>query len=632
MGRESSCGTIITFYSYKGGTGRSMILANVAWMLASAGKRILAIDWDLEAPGLHRYFSPFLIDKSLTASEGVIDFVFDYAMKAMSPPEHDGDKEWDVAQADILKYAVSLEWPFPDGGTLDFVPAGKQDDLYSKKVSSFNWQDFYERFGGGRFLDLAKAKMQAEYDYILIDSRTGVSDSSGICTVQMPDTVVICYILNNQSIEGTASVARSILAQRPDIRLFPVPMRLEPFEKNKLDLRRELAKNRFEDLLSHMQPDIRKKFTAEIQFPYIPYYAYEEILVAFGDKPGETGTLLSSTERLVDYLIDDELQAFKYPTALQREQFLALYERPESSTTIPIDSATPVRWFTAYKNAYQKWGPSIWLAAAILIYTSGIVASSFTRSLVLQAIILILGISQLVYIVRNPYLRSKKTQYTSLITLSVVSVILFLVWLGFAGGPIISSGTGVGKSEAALRDISKELNEIRERYRGLSRLPANATEVGNDAATVAAKLVDIPDEDLGDGMQIFKYESLAYAHGIVAGSEIIASREFTDQEKLKSIQALFNASEKTQRLIQEVRRPQPADEKLQKLRAWLRDDDADQRLQRLTAVGLCFRWQVKKDPKDRTEARDLVNTLPAYYRAREHPEQSSELAECVKGN
>jgi MinD-like ATPase involved in chromosome partitioning or flagellar assembly len=45
-------GRIVTFYSYKGGTGRSMALANVAWLLAFSGKRVLVIDWDLEAPDL----------------------------------------------------------------------------------------------------------------------------------------------------------------------------------------------------------------------------------------------------------------------------------------------------------------------------------------------------------------------------------------------------------------------------------------------------------------------------------------------------------------------------------------------------------------------------------------------------
>ena len=77
-------GKIITFYSYKGGTGRSMALANLAWILASNGQRVLAIDWDLEAPGLHRYFQPFLRDKALAASEGVIDFIIDFAAGAVS--------------------------------------------------------------------------------------------------------------------------------------------------------------------------------------------------------------------------------------------------------------------------------------------------------------------------------------------------------------------------------------------------------------------------------------------------------------------------------------------------------------------------------------------------------------------
>ncbi|HLK36142.1 MAG TPA: AAA family ATPase [Polyangiaceae bacterium] len=50
-------GEVISFYSYKGGVGRSMAVANVAVLLAQAGKRLLVLDLDFEAPGLHRYFS-----------------------------------------------------------------------------------------------------------------------------------------------------------------------------------------------------------------------------------------------------------------------------------------------------------------------------------------------------------------------------------------------------------------------------------------------------------------------------------------------------------------------------------------------------------------------------------------------
>src|SRR3982751_4416539 len=169
---ERSPGRIITFYSYKGGTGRSMALANVAWILASNGKKVLVIDWDLEAPGLHRYFRPFLMDKDLTSSEGVIDFVVNFAAETVRPQEQAG-KDWYIPHANILRCASSLEWTFPPGGTLDFIPPGRQGEDYAIRANSFNWQRFYEELGGGVFLEAAKESM-ADYEYVLIDSRTGV--------------------------------------------------------------------------------------------------------------------------------------------------------------------------------------------------------------------------------------------------------------------------------------------------------------------------------------------------------------------------------------------------------------------------------------------------------------------------
>jgi len=55
----TSSGEVITFYSYKGGTGRTMALSNLAVLLArqqNATTPVLMIDWDMEAPGLHHYF------------------------------------------------------------------------------------------------------------------------------------------------------------------------------------------------------------------------------------------------------------------------------------------------------------------------------------------------------------------------------------------------------------------------------------------------------------------------------------------------------------------------------------------------------------------------------------------------
>src|SRR5689334_17325392 len=50
---------VITFYSYTGGAGRSVALANVACLLApqcQAERGVLMVDWSLQSPSLHCYF------------------------------------------------------------------------------------------------------------------------------------------------------------------------------------------------------------------------------------------------------------------------------------------------------------------------------------------------------------------------------------------------------------------------------------------------------------------------------------------------------------------------------------------------------------------------------------------------
>lgn len=266
---------IATFYSYKGGSGRSMHLANVAWVLASNGKRVLMIDWDLEAPGLHRYFRPFLVDKDLVATEGIIDLMWAFTDAAMTPvPPAEQRQGWHEAYADLSPYIVAVQGAFRSPGRLDLLPAGKQGASYSHRVNSFNWQGFYDRLGGGVFLESLRVWMRREYDYVLVDSRTGVSDTAGICTVQMPDTLVICFTANNQSIEGCASVVESIRAQwaaddhrKQQHRILPVLMRVDVSEKAKLDARRAITRSKFDQYVSSVALDPIEDYWRDIEVP-----------------------------------------------------------------------------------------------------------------------------------------------------------------------------------------------------------------------------------------------------------------------------------------------------------------------------------------------------------------------------
>lgn len=346
-------GQILTFYSYKGGTGRTMALANVAWILASRGKRVLAIDWDLEAPGLHRYFAPFLADPSLSESDGLIEFLSRYVVTATkdAPPGLESDKLWYESYADIKRYAEPLRWRFADGGSIDFVGAGRQNASYGARVNVFDYEGFYRRFGGGAFLDAAIRIMRSAYDYILVDSRTGISDVSGICTIHMPDALVVFYTLNNQSIEGASSVARHVATTRArsDTEPFPVfsvATRIELSEKVKLESRRVLARERFGDFVDDLPERTRKDYFSEMEVLYDPYYAYEETLATIADTPGLRNSVLAAFERLTDRLTNGAVSRLGEMSDSKRDEALALYDKlaPASTTGQQVVTRRSQTW------------------------------------------------------------------------------------------------------------------------------------------------------------------------------------------------------------------------------------------------------------------------------------------------
>lgn len=353
----------VTFYSYKGGTGRSMLVANVAWILASNGHRVLTIDWDLEAPGLHRYFGPFLKDKGLSSTEGIIDAVSDFVEAAVlvepkpqakadsgatsenlkagsvAEPTPFDDKNWYVEYANLLRYVVPLNWSFPQPGRLDFIGAGRQGPSYGTKVNLFDWEQFYSKFAGEAFLNAAKSSIAEQYEYVLIDSRTGVSDTSGICTRHLPDTLVVCFTLNNQSIEGARAVTaaaqeyRERSAKLKPLVIIPVPTRVDSNLSDLANLGRELARVRFRPYVPlpaelRDNPDSKEvqRYWGDVEVPYSATYAYEEVLACFGDLPHLKNSILSSAEKLAT-LISGSATELVPPSDHERAAVLQQFAR-----------------------------------------------------------------------------------------------------------------------------------------------------------------------------------------------------------------------------------------------------------------------------------------------------------------
>jgi hypothetical protein len=346
-----------------------MLLANVAWILASAGKRVLAIDWDLEAPGLHHYFHPFLVDPGLEATDGLIDMVVEYSREAVTPEEESSGQGWLDQAADVGRFVAGITWSFPNNGQLHLLPAGRQNASFPVRVNTFQWNHFYEELNGGGFLELVKKKIRNDYayDHILIDSRTGASDTSGICTVQMPDRLVVCFTASEQSIRGSATVAESVWSQWARLpastrdgqiaathqrRIFPILMRIEASEKEKLDAARVHVREVFE-WLPGLKSD--KDYWNKAEVGYLPFYAFEEVLAVFGDRFRTESSLLASCEHITSLITDGAVSKFDPPSSADRERVLAAYERRAGAKS--IDAVQPQRrvqggrrWFISFNT------------------------------------------------------------------------------------------------------------------------------------------------------------------------------------------------------------------------------------------------------------------------------------------
>jgi MinD-like ATPase involved in chromosome partitioning or flagellar assembly/tetratricopeptide (TPR) repeat protein len=357
-------GTVVTFYSYKGGTGRTMALANVAWILAANGKRVLVVDFDLESPGLHRYFAPFLSSAELEARAGVINLISRFQLANGRRPA--GAEPLALEPyADVKQVACPLEWShFPEPGHIDFLSAGKLNTDYVNVLAGVDWDVFYDRQDGGRFLDGLRAEMKRRYDYALVDSRTGFGDVAAICTIQLPDVLVNCFTLNEQGIDGAVNFAAGSIQRHRNrsIRILPVLMRVDPAEQQKVEAARQVAKRRFAD---HGLPAVatesqREQYWARMQVPYRAYYNYEELLATFGDERGVPGTLLSAYEALTGAITGGEITELPPIEEAVRKRVSARFERR------PVTLETNVALHYAPEDqVWAEWITSVLTSAGV---------------------------------------------------------------------------------------------------------------------------------------------------------------------------------------------------------------------------------------------------------------------------
>jgi len=303
-----------------------MALANIACILAKLKEGpVLMIDWDLEAPGLHRFFGRRIVDgptymdsHTLEEMPGLIELFIklkDYLIKTKSRTEDDIEKALEIFDFD--QFILKTDIP-----SLYLIKAGKFDNNYPTKVNRFKWDIFYNKYPD-IFKNLALC-LSKKYKHILIDSRTGVTDISGITTMLMPNKLVAVFTPNRQSLTGVIDLIDNALDYRKqsnDLRpiiVFPLPSRIEASEP---DLRKKWRHgDQDQDILGY-QVEFEKVFRKgydlancsleeyfnEVQIQHVPRYSYGEEIAALVEESQDRLSLSMSYKNFTEKIIGLEI-------------------------------------------------------------------------------------------------------------------------------------------------------------------------------------------------------------------------------------------------------------------------------------------------------------------------------------
>lgn len=200
---------IVTFYSYKGGMGRTTSMVACAMDLAiNHNKKVVVIDCDLEAPG---YLNFFDLSEHIGLKEGRINGLVEFFSDAQFCSS--------VDDIDINDYMINVGLgnknveSFENLENIWLVPAGNLNEVFSDTDSSAYRNDYLEGLSRINLskvdsivnsfeLLFTKIKETVNPDIILLDSRTGFNDIFGTAALYLSSCVVGFFGFNRQTQPG----------------------------------------------------------------------------------------------------------------------------------------------------------------------------------------------------------------------------------------------------------------------------------------------------------------------------------------------------------------------------------------------------------------------------------------------
>ncbi len=187
---------VITFFSFKGGVGRTTALVATALTLARNGHRVAIVDLDLEAPGLSTVFF-----KDNLVNFGVIDYLLEKKIQ---------NSNWSLRN-DILRINDPRLLGNP-GEQIYLFTAGNVDNNYLEKLARLDFQNLVDHQLPETFKGMLTELESAfkPLDFILLDSRAGFHDIGGLALTDLSHAAVIFGRQSRQSWAGLTHVIRRL--------------------------------------------------------------------------------------------------------------------------------------------------------------------------------------------------------------------------------------------------------------------------------------------------------------------------------------------------------------------------------------------------------------------------------------
>ena len=257
---------VSTFYSFKGGVGRSLALVNTAAELTEKGFSVIIWDMDLEAPGIQNI--PYLEKLTGKIKSGTVDITLRFL-----------ENNCKSIDDQLLADSVTLH---PDNPKLRILPAGNltNEKNYSRTFSAIQWDKLFgkQKNAGSRlFEDIRQGLLSYRPDFVLIDSRTGFTDIGGVCCFQLPDVVFLVFNYGNQNFKGMQGIHNALtnkewLHRLREGQALKTYLAASMVPADRPDLRK-VRKSRW---MENRDPD----FTIHVEIPYNAEMAFNETVWA----------------------------------------------------------------------------------------------------------------------------------------------------------------------------------------------------------------------------------------------------------------------------------------------------------------------------------------------------------------